>query len=85
MKYFITVIAALLSCVEGAPSDCGQTFQAQLQDLLSLKGSCANAGFRDCCQVKQLKIIAVTGQHNSIYDRYYVTITLYPFSLMCIH
>ena len=36
---------------EGALSDCGQAYAAQLQYLLTLKEDCDVAGFHDCCQV----------------------------------
>lgn len=56
MGYFnIVATALLLACVhvEGIPSDCGLTYQRLLQDLVTLKGSCDGAGFRDCCQVRK--------------------------------
>ena len=34
-----------------APRDCGETFQTQLQQLLTTKQSCDSAAFYDCCQV----------------------------------
>ncbi len=52
MEYFSIILSALiLASAEGAPSNCGQTYQTLLQDLVTLKESCDVAAFKDCCQV----------------------------------
>ena len=35
------------------PTDCGDTFQSQLTELIATKQSCDSAGFYDCCKVQQ--------------------------------
>ena len=49
--------ALLLVNVEGAPNNCAKTYRELLQDLITLKGSCDTAGYRDCCQVLYVCIV----------------------------
>ena len=47
---FICVVSVTVQ-VTASPTDCGDTFQAQLRELIATKQSCDSAYFKDCCQV----------------------------------
>ena len=47
---FICVVSITVQ-VTASPTDCGDTFQSQLTELIGTKQSCDSAGFYDCCQV----------------------------------
>ena len=48
---FICVVSITVQ-VTASPTDCGDTFQSQLRELIAIKQSCDSTGFYDCCQVR---------------------------------
>ena len=53
---FICVVSVTVQ-VTASLTDCGDTFQSQLSDMLAIKQSCDSAGFYDCCQVRSYYLI----------------------------
>ena len=52
MEYLGVVITALLlTCVAGSPTACSETFQQLIEEAATVKKSCNQASFKDCCQV----------------------------------
>ena len=56
---FVCVVSITVQ-VTASPTDCGDTFQSQLTELIATKQTCESAYFKDCCQVGII-IMYVTG------------------------
>ncbi len=55
MKFLsICLMALLLTCVAGGPTDCRKTYQKLMEDAATVKKSCSEAALKDCCQVSIL-------------------------------
>ncbi len=50
----IAMVTILLVYVEGAPSDCAESYHQLIEDAIGVKKTCETAAFRDCCQVSRI-------------------------------
>ena len=49
LGFFITTL--FLTIVVGSPTDCRETFQTLIEEAITVKKSCNQATYKDCCQV----------------------------------